>query len=99
VPSSDFSSLHLFCVLWQFLYNINIALLLISLIAASRFCKALLSFNLFAFDDDILVQATAEMAESAAITFMDRLAARLGVPRSTLFPAYPAVRGLLSQGA
>jgi hypothetical protein len=42
------------------------------------------------------VQVFAEMVDSAAITLMDRLAFRLGVETGTLFPAYPALKTLLS---
>ncbi len=45
------------------------------------------------------MQVISEMAESMVVTLMDRLSARLGVPTQTLFPGYPALRGLVFSGS
>ncbi|KAK9915022.1 hypothetical protein WJX75_003712 [Coccomyxa subellipsoidea] len=43
-------------------------------------------------------QVISEMVESMVVTLMDRISARLGVPTNTLFPGYPALRGLVFSG-
>ena len=44
-------------------------------------------------------QVISEMVESMVVTLMDRFSARLGVPTSTLFPGYPAMRRLVLSAA
>ena len=45
------------------------------------------------------VQVLRQMSRDAVEALTDRLAGRLGVPASTLFPALPALRGLLASAA
>lgn len=44
-------------------------------------------------------QVLRQMSRDAVEALTDRLAGRLGVPASTLFPALPALRGLLAPAA